>query len=233
MMSQPKGKQKRSGFTVRWKRSRLPPLTDTELLLCSEDLFGSDQESLSGAHPPRLSEKEWPETKRAVQNSIDPPTPKEAWDKTLIIARDIEARKGVCDELKTEVSLVPPDEKNAGESIANKSGSPDTTTSHQLPQWVGQEYIEAYCMGCLTRGYMEEHCADCYELSHYDEDGNTIESIRSDCVPERSVMTFTQMAATSPSNNADDEQRNWVFSKEGTKTSILSQALSPPKPMPS
>ena len=78
MMSQPKGKQKRSGFTVRWKRSRLPPPTDTELLLCSEDHFGSD-------------EKEWLETKRAVQNSHDPPTPKETWDKTLIIARDIEA----------------------------------------------------------------------------------------------------------------------------------------------
>ena len=93
MMSQPKGKQKRSGFTVRWKRSRLPPLTDTELLLCSEDLFGSNQEGLWDEHPPRLSEKEWLETKHTVQNSIDPPTPKEAWDKTIIIARDIEARK--------------------------------------------------------------------------------------------------------------------------------------------
>ena len=32
-MSQSKGNQKRSGFTVRWERSRLPPPTDTELLL--------------------------------------------------------------------------------------------------------------------------------------------------------------------------------------------------------
>ena len=187
MMSQPKGKQKRSGFTVRWKRSRLPPPTDTELPLFSEDLFGSD-------------ERKWLETKRAVQNSPDPPTPKETWDKTLIIARDIEARKAVCDELKTEVPLAPPDEKNSEESVANKSDCCNTTTSLRLPPWVGQEYIEAHCMGCLTRGYTEEYCADCYEISHYDEDGNTIESIGSDCVPPSSVMTFAQMPATSPSN---------------------------------
>ena len=78
MMSQPKGNQKRSGFTMRWERSRLPPPTDTELLLRSEDLFGSD-------------ERKWLEIKRLVHNSPDPPTPKETWDKTLLIARDIEA----------------------------------------------------------------------------------------------------------------------------------------------
>ena len=99
MMSQPKGKQKRSGFTVRWERLRLPPPTDTELILRSEDPLGSD-------------ERKWLETKRAVHNSPNPPTPKEAWDKTLLIARDIEARTAICDELKTEVPLVPPDEKN-------------------------------------------------------------------------------------------------------------------------
>ena len=178
MMSQPKGNKKRSGFTVRWKRSSLPPPTDTELLLCSEDFFGSD-------------EKEWLETKRAMHNSHDPPTPKETWDKTLLIARDIEARKALCNELKTEVPLTLPDEKSSEKSIGNSSVCRNTTTSTQLVLWVGQEYIEAYCRGCRTLGYTEEHCEDCYDLNHYDEDGNTIESIGSDCVPERFVTTFT------------------------------------------
>ena len=197
MMSQPKGKQKRSGFTVRWERSRLPPPTDTELILRSEDPLGSD-------------ERKWLEIKRAVHklhNSPDPPTPKEAWDKTLLIARDIEARKAICDELKTEVPLVPPDEKNSEESVANESNCRNTVTSLRLPpwkkHWVSQGYLEAYCMGCISRGYTEEYCADCYEISHYDMDGNTIESIGSDCVPPSSVMTFAQMAAASP---ADEER---------------------------
>jgi hypothetical protein len=125
--------------------------------------------------------------------------------------RNIEARKGVCDELKTEVSLIPPDEKDSGESIANGSDSPDTVNSHRSSRWEGQDYIEAHCMGCRQRRYTEDYCADCYELSHYDEDGNTIESVGSDPpsprhdVPEHLAMAVTQTTAASASNDSDDE----------------------------
>ena len=78
MMSQPKGKQKRSGFMAKWKPSLMPLLPDSELLLASEDLFGSDQESVSDACSPRLSEKEWLVAKRVIQNSNDLPASKEA-----------------------------------------------------------------------------------------------------------------------------------------------------------
>ena len=137
-----------------------------------------------------------------MHNSHDPPTPKEAWDRTLLIARDIEARKAVCDELKTEVHLIPPDEKNSEESVANESGCRETTNTLRLrlPSWAGQEYTQAFCIGCRTRCYTEEYCKDCYDLNHYDEDGNTVESIGPDCVPESYVTTFAQMAASSPEN---------------------------------
>ena len=201
MMSQPKGNQKRSGFTVKWERSSLPPPTDTELLLHGEDICDVD-------------ERKWFKTKRAMQT-----------------------RKAVCDELKTEVHLVPPDENNFEKTVGteqlvctvsrtNTQSTPITQESLALPlldkmlasaaelqrhrdsianalrlrppSWADQEYTQAFCIGCGARCYTEEYCEDCYDLTHYDEDDNTVESIGSDCVPESYVTTFAQMATPSP-----------------------------------
>ena len=57
----------------------------------------------------------------------------------------------MCDELMTKVSLIPPDEKDSGESIANGS-NPDTVNSHRSSRWEGQDYIEAYCVGLSPTG---------------------------------------------------------------------------------
>ena len=238
MMSQSKGNQKRSGFTVKWKRSSLPPPTDTELLLHGEDVCGID-------------EREWLKTKRAMHNPQDPPTPKETWDRTLLIAKDIETRKAVCDELKTEVHLVPPDENNSEKSVVveqlvctvsctNAQSTPitqeslalplldemlasaaelqrhrDSTTNAlrlRLPSWAGQEYTQAFCIGCRARCYTEEYCEDCYDLNHYDEDGNTVESIGPDCVPESYVTTFAQMATPSP--ESEERARRQAYDRK-------------------
>ena len=43
MMSQPKGNQKRSGFTVRWRGSSLHPPTDTEQLLIGSEWSAADE----------------------------------------------------------------------------------------------------------------------------------------------------------------------------------------------
>ena len=67
MMSQSKGNQKHSGFTVKWKGSSLHPLTDTQLLLHGGDVCGIDERGWCG-----VDEREWHNQPHSLNIQVPP-----------------------------------------------------------------------------------------------------------------------------------------------------------------
>jgi hypothetical protein len=127
MMSQKGGKQKRSGYMMKWMPLVTPPPLESTVLEVINDLFGSDHEDTSDTHSPRVLEEAWLKAKRIVQ---DIRTHSHAWGK-------------IGEEIRTRSPQTPPDDMGFGESnVHNSDGSesdskPPPLAVHYLNQLSG------------------------------------------------------------------------------------------------
>jgi hypothetical protein len=112
-----------------------PPYVGISSTQVSSDLFDSDQENTSETHSSRLSKEGWLEAKRIIQKSGNLPVSNEAWFEAKRVVTGIKAHSHawgkLCEELRTEMPQIPPDDMGFGESNANDL---DGSESHYLNQ---------------------------------------------------------------------------------------------------